>query len=266
MSKEKEFGLQNKYLPKNIAPIPVFFIKSPFFTPSSKNSNRIKELRKIELNKFYGYETIKLTGVSLNLNLDFKILAGLLKVRDDIDNNYVSISILDFAELIGHKRNSISKTTKKAIEESFNRLLSQTVSFTAKNSDDHIQKVSMFNIINNIDIDFDAGNIDIDFNEKIINVYQKDKYVQYVNMETFNNIKGEVAKALWLFYEANSKFTKFKISNLEKRLVLKQTKKKEINRQIKKGHEELKNKGYITSYSSDSKTKEYKILRHKNKR
>lgn len=261
----KEVGLQEKHLPKNIYPIPVFFIKSPFFTPTSRNKNRLKEVRNISYENYYGYSKIKLSGLALNLSLDFKIFAALLKLRDSVDVNYVSIDLLEFCELIGHDKRNVSNSTKIAIEESFNRIVSQNIRFMKKDDNGDINKFSVSNIINDISISYETREVEIDFNNNIKFVFDNDKYVQYVNMDTYSSIKGEVAKALWLFYEANSKFTSFKIANIEKRLSLVQKEKKEVNRQIKKAHEELLSHGYLEKYDIINKN-EYKILRHKNKR
>lgn len=263
---KKDFGLQSKYLPKNISPIPVFFIKSPFFTPSSKNTNRLQEVRKIKYKNYYGYETVKISGLALNLNLDFKIFSTILKLRDESDENYISIDLIDFAELLGNKRKSVSKSTKNALEESFNRLLSQNVSFIKKDDEGDTKKLLMHNILNEISICFETNEVEIEFNDKVKDIYEKDKYVQFVNMDTFKTIKGEVAKALWLFYEANSKFTSFPVENIKKRLILLQKETKEINRQIKKAHDELLSMGYLSKYEIIKRSTEYKILRHKNKR
>lgn len=219
----------------------------------------------MELEKFYGYSSVKIKGLALNLNTDFKVLSTLFQIRDDINENKVRISIIDFAEMMGNNRRAISNSTKKAIDESLDRLMSQTISFITKKNINDVKSIQKANLINNADIYFDEGYMDITFNEKIKEIYNNDKYVQYVNLETFMSIKGETAKALWLFYEANSKFTSFKKENIEKRLLLKEKELKEINRQLKNSHEELINMGYLLKYEFEKGSNTFKIQRHKNK-
>jgi hypothetical protein len=264
----KSSGLQNKYLPANIVPLPVFFVKAPVFTPASRNVNRKNEVRKVELNDYFGYSNVKIKGLPLNINMDFKILSYLLKLRDNCDENILEVNILDFAEMLGNKRRAVSKSTKRGMIESFERIVAQTITFSIfkENNPKDISSSKISNLITNIDTCFDKGTIEVTFNKNIKDIYLNDKFVQLLNMETFGSITGEVAKCLWLFYETNSKFVKFKRSHLLSRLQLKQKENKEINRQIKKAHEELQWMGYLTKYDYDKKVDTFIIKRHKNKR
>lgn len=242
----KSFGLQEKYLSKNIMAIPSFMAKMPVFTACSKNKNRTSEYRKIKIESYFGYKNVVIKGETLNASLDFKVFSGLMKVRDNaVDNaDEISISLLDFCELIGYDRSKVGTTTKKAINQSFEKFISQSTSFV-NNEDD----VSFASIINNIEIN--GKIITITYNKKLKYLYKKDRYVFYYDINYFNKIKTETAKCLWLMMETNSKFQKFKKLDVLKRLNLKQEKTKEINRLISKSLDELVKINYLTSFEID---------------
>lgn len=240
-------GFSNKELPNNVAMMPPITMKCPIFTPVNKNllkKNDENEFitRKIILENFYSYN-IQITGPYLNMSQDFKIWAWLLKLRDQKKSNNIEISALDFAEILGYKKRSVNKNVKLAIDNSLSRLMRQHIQWT-KNGETKSYRANLLNYAE-LDIEGSDNTIKVEFNSKLYTLYS-DEFIYYMDLAFYDDIKGEVAKALWSFYESNQGFKLFNKSNLKKRLMLNSAD-KEQNRQIKEAHNNLISAGYLTS-------------------
>lgn len=258
-------GFSNKELPNSVAMMPPITMKCPIFTPVNKSllkKNEENEFisRKIILENFYSYN-IQITGPYLNMSQDFKIWAWLLKLRDQKKSNNVEISALDFAEILGYKKRSVNKNVKLAIDNSLSRLMRQHIQWT-KNGETKSYRANLLNYAE-LDIEGSDNTIKVEFNSKLYTLYS-DEFIYYMDLAFYDDIKGEVAKALWSFYESNQGFKLFNKSNLKKRLMLNSSE-KEQNRQIKEAHNNLIDSGYLTGITvkgSGDKTT-YEIKRNK---
>ncbi len=260
----KRMGYSDKFLPKTIAMMPPISMKTPIFTPVNKNLLKKTEdnefqNRSIVIENFYSYN-MKIMGPYLNMSQDFKIWAWLLKIRDQQKSNKIEMSIYDFAEILGHKRRSVNKALKMAIDNSLSRLMRQHIQWT-KTGETKIQRANLLNYAE-IDPLGDDNNIKVEFNPQFYSLYS-DKFIYYMNLEFYDKIKGEIAKALWSFYESNSGFNQFKNSNIKIRLRLSSTE-KEQNRQIKEAHETLKELQYLNNYEIKGRGEKQVIIIHRN--
>lgn len=258
-------GFSNKKLPNNVAMMPPITMKCPIFTPVNKSFLKKTEdneflTRKIVLEKFYSYN-IQISGPFLNMSQDFKIWAWLLKIRDQRKTNNIEISATDFAEILGYKKRSVNKNVKIAIDNSLSRLMRQHISWTQTGE----TKLHRANLLNYAELDIEGtdNNIKVEFNSKLYTLYS-DKFIYYMDLAFYDDIKGEVAKALWSFYESNQGFIDFNKYNLKKRLMLNSTE-KEQNRQIKEAHNNLIEAGYLNAFEIKGKGEKtmYTIERNK---
>lgn len=245
--KEKECveGFSGVHLPRNVVMMPPITMKCPIFTPVNKSFLKKTEdneflNRRIVLENFYSYN-IEISGPYLNMSQDFKIWAWLIKIRDQQKSDDLEISAYDFAETLGHNRRSVNKSVKRTIDNSLSRLMRQHISWTVKGE----TKVQRANLLNYAELDVEGKDnmIRVEFNSKLYSLYS-DEFIYYMDLVFYDEIKGEVAKALWSFYESNSGFNLFNKSNLKKRLMLNSSL-KEQNRQIKDAHAVLINIGYL---------------------
>jgi hypothetical protein len=259
-------GFSDIHLPKNVAMMPPITMKCPIFTPVNKSFLKKTDeneflTRKITLENFYSYN-IEISGPYLNMSQDFKIWAWLLKIRDQQKSDELEISAYDFAEILGHNRRSVNKNVKRTIDNSLSRLMRQHISWTKKGE----TKLQRANLLNYAELDVDGKDnmIRVEFNSKLYTLYT-DKFIYYMDLAFYDEIKGEVAKALWSFYESNSGFRTFNKSNLKKRLMLNSTA-KEQNRQIKDAHKILIDIGYLDDVESKGAGEKtiYDIQRNKN--
>lgn len=258
-------GFSNKELPNNVAMMPPITMKCPIFTPVNKsllkkNDENEFVTRKIILENFYSYN-IQITGPYLNMSQDFKIWAWLLKLRDQKKSNNIEISALDFAEILGYKKRSVNKNVKLAIDNSLSRLMRQHIQWT-KNGETKSYRANLLNYAE-LDIEGSDNTIKVEFNSKLYTLYS-DEFIYYMDLAFYDDIKGEVAKALWSFYESNQGFKLFNKSNLKKRLMLNSAE-KEQNRQIKEAHNNLIDSGYLTAVTikGNGEKTTYEIKRNK---
>lgn len=244
--KEENFkGFSEIHLPKNVAMMPPISMKCPIFTPVNKSVLKKTEenefvTRKITLENFYSYN-IEISGPYLNMSQDFKIWAWLLKLRDQQKSDELTISAYDFAEILGYKRRSVNKNVKRTIDNSLSRLMRQHISWT-KNGETKLQRANLLNYAE-LDVEGADNIIHVEFNSKLYTLYT-DKFIYYMDLMFYDEIKGEVAKALWSFYESNQGFDHFNKANLKRRLMLTSSE-KEQNRQIKDAHQNLIDVGYL---------------------
>jgi len=259
-------GFSSIHLPKNVAMMPPITMKCPIFTPVNKSFLKKNEdnefvTRKITLENFYSYN-IEISGPYLNMSQDFKIWAWLLKIRDQQKSDDLKISAYDFAEILGHNRRSVNKNVKRTIDNSLSRLMRQHISWTQKNE----TKIQRANLLNYAELDVEGKDhmIRVEFNSKLYSLYS-DEFIYYMDLVFYDEIKGEVAKALWSFYESNSGFALFNRSNLKKRLMLNSTE-KEQNRQIKDAHSILIEIGYLqeVNLKGSGERTVYEIIRNNN--
>jgi hypothetical protein len=259
-------GFSKKELPKSVAMMPPITMKCPIFTPVNKSFLKKNEdneflTRKINLENFYSYN-IQISGPFLNMSQDFKIWAWLLKIRDQRKSNNIEISATDFAEILGYKKRSVNRNVKLAIDNSLSRLMRQHISWT-NNGETKLHRANLLNYAE-LDIEGFDNNIKVEFNSKLYTLYS-DKFIYYMDLAFYDDIKGEVAKALWSFYESNQGFKTFNKTNLKKRLMLNSSE-KEQNRQIKEAHKNLIDAGYLNSFTIEGKGEKirYQIERIKN--
>ena len=208
--KKKMKGFSEIHLPKNVAMMPPITMKCPIFTPVNKSFLKKTDEgeflnRKIVLENFYAYN-IEISGPYLNMSQDFKIWAWLLKIRDQNKSDELEISAYDFSEILGYNRRSVNRNVKRMIDNSLSRLMRQHISWTKKGE----TKLQRANLLNYAEIDVEGKDnmIRVEFNSKLYNLYT-DEFIYYMDLVFYDEIKGEVAKALWSFYESNSGFIHF---------------------------------------------------------
>lgn len=266
VEESKDKGLTGNKLPKNVAMMPPISMKCPIFTPVNKSFLKKTDenefiMRTIKLENFYTYD-IEISGPYLNMSQDFKIWAWLLKLRDQKNKDELEISAYDFAEILGYKRRSVNKNVKRAIDSSLSRLMRQHISWTKKGE----TKLKRANLLNyaELDVEGDDNRIKVEFNSKLYTLYS-DEFIYYMDLIFYDQIKGEVAKALWSFYESNQGFGHFTKENIKKRLMLNSSE-KEQSRQIKEAHQNLIESGYLVDFDIKGRGEKaiYEIIRDDN--
>lgn len=238
-----------EYLPKNKSPISNLFLVAPLFTPCSRNLKAEDKYREMRIEDQFGY-SVEVRGARLNMNIDFPIWSYLIRLVIENECNEVKMHYVDFAKILGYNRKNLGAALKNRIKDSIIRLTSQVIIMGDEDEDgeEHI-----IGLLDNGTIKKKTKEVVLSVNKEAIKLYKTDRF-QLIDLEFYNNLQNEITKALYLYYENHGKKVyPLKLENVKNRLNLVSKNEKEINRQIKTGHENLVEKDYLLKYNYKKK-------------
>jgi hypothetical protein len=232
------------YLPKNKSPINNLFLVAPLFTPCSRNLKTSERYREVVIKDQFGY-SIEIRGPRLNMSIDFPIWSHIIKLVIENKTNRIVMSYMDFAKIMGYDRKNLGKKLQERIKESLIRLRSQVIigeDFLGDEEDE------IAGLLDNGTIKKKTKEVVLTVNKSIIELYKRDRF-KLIDLEYYNGLDNEITKALYLYYENHKSIVyPIKIENVIDRLNLVTKNSKEINRQIKAGHENLVANEYLSKY------------------
>lgn len=232
------------YLPKDKSPINNLFLVAPLFTPCSRNIKREDRYREIVIKDQFGY-SVEILGPRLNMSIDFPIWSHIMKLVIENETNKIKMGYIDFAKVLGYDRKDLGNKLKERIKSSLIRMRSQTI-VTEEIEDDDDDEI--MGLLDSGTIKKKTKEVVIIVNKKIIDLYRKDRF-KLIDLCFYNNLNNEITKALFLYYENHRDIVyPIKIENIKKRLNLVSKNDKEVNRQIKAGHENLMSNNYLKKY------------------
>lgn len=247
------------YLPKNKSPINNLFLVAPLFTPCSRNLKTCDKYREIQIKDQFGY-SVEIHGNRLNMSIDFPIWSHIVRLVMENETNKIKMNYVDFAKILGYSRKDLGKTLKERIKSSLMRLRSQVIATEDLDNDDEIMGLLDSGTIKN-----KSKEVIIIVNKKVIELYKHDRF-KLIDLEFYNSLDNEVTKTLFLYYENHSHVVyPIKLSNIKQRLNLVAKNDKEVNRQIKAGHQALVEAGYLDSFEYTITNKEKYIKAKKRK-
>lgn len=230
------------YLPKDKSPINNLFLISPLFTPCSRNIKTQDLYRKIKIENQFGY-SVEVSGARLNMSVDFPIWSHIVRLVMEQKTSSINMNYIDFAKILGYNRKNLGSKLRDRIFESLVRLKSQTI--TLENEDEDI----IMGLLDNAYIMKKNKEVIIKVNKEILKYYKKDRF-KLIDLNYYNDLQNEITKALYLYYENHKGIIyPIKFTNIKDRMNLVTKNDKEINRQIKIGHENLIEKGYLKKYN-----------------
>lgn len=240
------------YLPKNKSPINNLFLVAPLFTPCSRNLKSGDKYREIKIKDQFGY-SIEIHGTRLNMSVDFPIWSHIIRLVIEQETNKIKMSYIDFAKILGYSRKDLGKALKDRIKASLMRLRSQVIATeTLDDNDDE----EIMGLLDSGTIKKKSKEVIVVVNKRIIDLYKNDRF-KLIDLDFYNSLNNEVTKTLYLYYENHaSVIYPIKMSNVKNRLNLVSKNEKEINRQVKAGHEALVDTGYLESYEYKTINKE----------
>lgn len=242
-------GLVKTNLRKIDSPIIVTFLRNKVFVPVSKKIKRDMSSFKVYDTIQNNSETIQIKGPLLDMNKDFPIWATVLKEVDLQKSLSVSINENDFLAKIGYGNTNINKKNKLIVEEKISNMLAVQVKITRISDDyDDVTQINLFT-----EGVWDRKNKVFSFkiNEKMCVYYEKFKW-KAIDIEYYNKLKTEYAKALFLFYESHSDF----IIPINRDVLLDRlglfgySRNNNANRKLTEAHDYLKSIGFLKDYDS----------------
>tara|TARA_B110000196_G_C21150628_1_gene669410 strand:- start:425 stop:1300 length:876 start_codon:yes stop_codon:yes gene_type:complete len=227
------------------------------FTPTVRNSSEknipsrgidvSEDFRTLEISKREGFTDIKIIGVNLNIETDFKVWCGIIRVFNlhGFDAKGVTFKFTEFAKLCGFKSKQLDKKLRARIESSLVRLRSQTIRFSKEQN----KKSHIGGLISNASFDIDMDLIHIVPDASLWELYKIDHIVM-LKLEAINKLQRlEAAQCLYLFISAlpqNPHPISFK--RLRERLLLTTPLIKEQNRTITNAIKKLIDIGYLKGH------------------
>ncbi len=240
------------YLPKNKSPINNLFLVAPLFTPCSRNLKMEDRYREIVIKDQFGY-SIEIRGPRLNMTVDFPIWSHIMKLVIEQKSNKIVMGYTDFAKIMGYDRKSLGNKLKERIKESLIRMRSQVI-ITEEIDDEDDDEI--MGLLDNGKIKKVSKEVVLIVNKRIIDLYKQDRF-KLIDLDYYNSLNNEITKALFLYYENHRDVVyPIKLSNIKERLNLVSKNDKEINRQIKAGHNNLMEKEYLSNYEYSRINKE----------
>lgn len=253
---------------------PNVLLRTGVFTPVGRNIkqdadkiNKLdlsKDLVQLELCQKEGYDSVTVRGQRLNVETDFKVWCGILKVftKYGYASNVVKLSFIDFAKYCGYPSRRFDKNLRMQIGESLGRIQSQSLTLKRKNAD----KATHTNMLLRAMYDGDMDLVELTADEKLWDLYRLD-YQVLVSLQVLGKLpRAEVAQCLYLFFTSlpeDPHPVSFK--RLRERLRL-STSKKEANRKIKNGIKKLESIGYIAGAFETKYGEQYYLIDQRHKR
>lgn len=286
LNKRKFTGISNSYL-KNDVYFLHFYTMCSIFAPVQNGKDiDIFDINKSRVINLGDYE-IKVNRSHLNMNKHFLMYCFLLKkfeaLNYNVEKNELFHSVnISFSEILDFWN---EEKYKEALLNEFNAILDVFIStiFTIKIENQVVKS----GLISKSNYDDEERMFEISFSKEILDIFEKNKRQTFFNIKNFKEIKGGIAKKLYLFllsYDRNKKtghvITEFDYSDLRQlvgydinhlvnnnNVLHRNYDDSDSRRKLKKALDELHRVNFIKKFKSKSKQQKFNIfqIRHEQK-
>ncbi len=218
----------------NYSKISKAFLSLPIFTATKQ------DYFKVNLDNYYGYKDIKIAGLQLTPDLDFRLFAQLLRVAKKQNLRTVCISYPELKRL-GF---SCDSKSRKALENSLFKLASVTIGLRSLSG----ERFKAFNMLKGEVTP--ENNLQVTFSQDFMKLFDSEKFIYNLYIPELVKLKSLSAKALFLHLQSNQSFIDFTHEQLVIRLGLIDKAPKNQNRAIKTGLTELEKVGYLSRWKT----------------
>jgi hypothetical protein len=230
-------------------PILTTFLQAPIFVPAKKGvSKGVDNFREIVVKRSKS-ETITITGPVLDMNKDFPIWATVLKEVELRETNKVTLHDGDLLKKIGYSANNINVSNKRRIEARIDSMMKVNVKIELKNPETDEDCTYFINVFSSAKWDRAKKIFVFTVNDDLFTAYTQIRW-KAVDLDYYQRIKTDYAKALFCYYESHSDFIiPINRERLIERLGLgTYSRKNNANRKIKEAHDHLKEIGFLKDY------------------
>ena len=190
---------------------PVALMRLGLFVPTLKSTSRGRkgqmvsmdasaELKQLSLAKAEGYEDIRIAGLRLDMDNDFKTWVGIIHAfaKHKVVGDTVTLPFVEFVRLCGIPTARSSAKLRKRLDSSLSRIATNTISFRSKGSEEyyvtHLVQTAKYSTKNDT--------VELKADPKIFELYQFDKKV-LLQLRAINELsRKESAQALYTFIES----------------------------------------------------------------
>lgn len=246
---------------------PVALMRLGVFVPKQSNGRSLDSsvidasalFCNLELARSEGYDDIKITGVRLNMDVDFKVWLGIIVAfsKYGLSSNTVELKFTEFAKYCGFPSARSNKRLRASIHESLVRIRGKTISFRrGKALGGYIT-----GLLKTGHWDSDSDTIVLEADSRLWELYKVDYRVILQQHAIRALPKKEAAQALYVFIESlPSNPIPVSFERLRERLMLTSSV-GEQNRLIKKAIAQLQDIGYLDA-SVESKGRQHFLIIH----
>ncbi|ELB2788971.1 hypothetical protein QNE79_004397 [Vibrio alginolyticus] len=232
---------------------PNILIRTPLFVPIARNSNKetstltkhdvSSEFRGISLYQREGYEYASIRGEKLNVRTDFRVWCGVIFAfsKYGYNTDCITMKLSEFTKFCGFSTQMLNAAFRKRIQESLERIQSQTVSMSTRDG----KKATATSLLKKFIYDTDRDEILLEGDPELWELYRIDRQI-LISMKTLSKIpRAETAQCLYLFLASlpNDPIP-VTMSRIRERLSLNMSN-KEANRSIKNAIKTLEKIGYL---------------------
>ncbi|PAZ34625.1 replication protein RepA, partial [Escherichia coli] len=190
---------------------PVALMRLGLFVPTLKSTARGRkgqivsmdasaELKQLSLAKAEGYEDIRISGIRLDMDNDFKTWVGIIHAfaKHKVVGDTVTLPFVEFVKLCGIPTARSSAKLRKRLDSSLSRIATNTISFRSKDSEEfyvtHLVQTAKYSTKNDT--------VELKADPKLFELYQFDKKV-LLQLRAINELsRKESAQALYTFIES----------------------------------------------------------------
>jgi len=211
-----------------------------------------KKVFEIQLETFYGYSNIHISGKQLNAGFDLKLFCCLLGASQIISGGKLSIPLYQVREW----DIATDSKGKKHIAHSLSKMTSVSVTLT----DFSKENTFTFNILS--DGEINNGHITATIDPDFLNLFWSEKFIYNLKHSHLADLSSLSARAMFIHLQSNQGFPKFKQEHLAIRLGVSDQPARNQNRAIEKGLNELKTKGFVSDWSKEilgGKIRNYRV-------
>lgn len=225
---------QNGYMTiaKSILHLPIF--------QSVKNGERRRI--NLQIDSLYGFKNVEMRFYPLSVDFDFDVFFYILQKKIKSENLSFTININKFMEF--HK---VHPSNKKVYIEKLKNSLDNMLDFYLRFS--YGPKTYKCHLLTHVEENEECREeIKITFSRFFENFYKHDPDLIFnFKLTEFKDIKGDYAKALYMFYLTNrfNEVVEFKVSDIIKRLNAEKYNRKDVLKRIAKAHGELVKIGFL---------------------
>lgn len=232
---------------------PVALMRLGLFVPTLKSTARGRQgqinsmdatsvLKQLTIVKSEGYENIKITGMRLDMDNDFKTWVGIIHAfaKHKALGNSICLPFVEFVKLCGIPSARSSARLRARLEASLERIATNTLSFSNNAGDYYVT-----HLVQSAKYSPKNDTVELQADPKIFELYQFDKKV-LLQLRAINALsRKESAQALYTFIESLPiNPAPISLSRLRARLNL-TSRTITQNATIRKAMEQLKEIGYL---------------------
>ncbi|MGR5308220.1 RepB family plasmid replication initiator protein [Vibrio mediterranei] len=238
---------------KNTSIQPSVLLRTPIFSPVGRKTNVTiveddlsKELSQLEICKKEGFDRVVLKGPALNMETDFRLWCGLLRVfsSNDLKLEEIRVSFKKFCELCGYPPSRMRARLRESIKASLSRISMKRVEMD-KMVDDKL-KVLNTGLVLKAYLDEEADEVILLGDPQLWELYRIDHQILVSQLVLQALPRSETAQALYVFFcSLPENPLPVSMERLRARCNLALAKEKEQNRSIRNAIQKLENIGYL---------------------